>query len=201
MAAIELFGTRGYHATSMEDIAEEAGVTKPVLYQHFPSKRELYLELLESVGADLVEAVAGSVDRASPPHRQVLAGFVSYFRFVSRRTAAFQLLFGTGARGTDEFADVVARLEGAVADTLSGFIDAGTDDEHRRVLAYAIVGVAEVTARHWVASSGTGEAGHERLPLLDPGAGDVLAHRLADLMWAGLRGLPASAGKPSQAAT
>ena len=47
--ALELFAARGYHTTSMNDIAEAAGVTKPVLYQHFRSKRELYLELLEDV--------------------------------------------------------------------------------------------------------------------------------------------------------
>jgi AcrR family transcriptional regulator len=198
VAAIELFGTQGYHDTSMDDIAEEAGVTKPVLYQHFPSKRDLSLELLERVGNDLTAAVAATAGSEVLPNRRVLAGFLAYFRFVSEQTAAFQLLFGTGARGTDEFADVIRRMEDGMAEVISGLIEAGTDPEHRRMLAYAIVGVAEVTARHWVLtdSDATRPTG-QRLPQLDPAAGDLLAGRLADLMWAGLRGLPA--GDPTAA--
>ncbi|MGZ6966617.1 MAG: helix-turn-helix domain-containing protein, partial [Acidimicrobiia bacterium] len=47
--AVEVFGERGFHATSMDEVAEAAGVTKPVLYQHFPSKRALFRELLDDV--------------------------------------------------------------------------------------------------------------------------------------------------------
>ena len=72
--ALDRFGAQGYHDTSMEEIADGAGVTKPVLYQHFPSKRELYLELLETVGASLTAAVTSSASE-STPHQQLLAGF------------------------------------------------------------------------------------------------------------------------------
>ena len=51
--ALDAFAERGFHRTSMDDVAEAAGVTKPVLYQHFGSKRELYLELLDDVGRQL----------------------------------------------------------------------------------------------------------------------------------------------------
>ena len=69
--ALEVFAAQGFHATSMNDVAEAAGVTKPVLYQHFASKRRLYLELLEDVGAQLGDIIAKATSRAGGPHEQV----------------------------------------------------------------------------------------------------------------------------------
>jgi AcrR family transcriptional regulator len=189
VAATELFGAQGYHDTSMEDIADEAGVTKPVLYQHFPSKRDLYVELLQAVGRDLVTAVS-AVATESAPSKRVLAGFVVYFRFVSEHTSAFQLLFGTGARGNDEFADVIRGIEDEIAGIIASLLDVAAEVEHRRTLAYAIVGAAEVTARNWVVSARDADlSSGRRVPRLDPAEGDVLARQLADLMWGGLRRL------------
>ena len=188
--ALERFAANGFHETSMEEIADAAGVTKPVLYQHFGSKRTLYLELLETVGEELLHEVRARAAAETHPHQQVLAGFRAYFRFVCERTSAFQLLFGSGARQADEFADAVRTLEASVAATIASFIDADIDDEHREVLGYAIVGLGEVSARLWV--SRHQEAGY---PSLDPTEAEALAVRLADLVWAGLRGLP---GGPDQ---
>src|SRR5438477_8464270 len=95
--ALKVFADRGYHATSMNDIAEAAGVTKPVLYQHFRSKRALYLELLEDVGRRLQDAIEKATASAGGPREQVTAGFTAYFRFVADQRTAFQLLFGSGA--------------------------------------------------------------------------------------------------------
>ena len=67
----------------MEDVAEAAGVTKPVLYQHFSSKRDLYRELLDQVGNQLVDAVTTAVSAETGPRAQVEAGFAAYFRFVA----------------------------------------------------------------------------------------------------------------------
>lgn len=181
--ALGLFASGGFHGTSMEDIADAAGVTKPVLYQHFDSKQQLYLELMETVSGELLEAVTSSAAAQASPHQQVLAGFRAYFRFVRERTAAFQLLFGSGARTADEFAaEAIEKMEDHVAAMVAGFIEADVDPEHRGLLAYAIVGLAEVTGRRWVARAGSAP--------LDPEAGESLAARLADLVWAGLRGLP-----------
>ncbi|MFZ9232409.1 MAG: TetR/AcrR family transcriptional regulator, partial [Ilumatobacteraceae bacterium] len=55
--AMDVFAREGYHQTSMNDVAEAAGITKPVLYQHFSSKRELYLALIEEAGARLLTAI------------------------------------------------------------------------------------------------------------------------------------------------
>src|SRR3984957_7397152 len=92
--ALELFARRGYRATTMDDIAEAAGVTKPLVYQHFSSKRALYLELVDSIAQELVGAVRRAVAAAEGPRRQVELGFAAYFRLVISREAEFRLLYG-----------------------------------------------------------------------------------------------------------
>ena len=174
--ALEVFAATGFHQTSMEDVADAAGVTKPVLYQHFGSKRELYLELLEDVGGQMMAAVAKAVASARNPHQQVEAGFGAYFRFVEAHESAFRLLFGSGARRDEEFADAVRRVESSVADEIAVLIEADIDPDHRRLLAHGLVGLAEATSRQWVAT------GRE----VDT---DVLIRRTAQLAWAGLRGV------------
>lgn len=174
--ALEVFATQGFHATSMNDIAEAAGVTKPVLYQHFRSKRDLYLELLGDVGAALQERISKATASADGPRGQVEAGVSAYFRFVDEHRSAFTLLFGSGARRDSEFADAVRQVEAGIAEAVASLIDADLDEEHRRVLAYGVVGLAEGTSRHWVADGLD----------LDP---ERLARQVADLAWAGLRGV------------
>ena len=78
--ALEVFARQGFHATSMNEIADAAGVTKPVLYQHFTSKRGLYLELLSDVGNRLLEAIAKATANAGSPRAQVERGFAAYFQ-------------------------------------------------------------------------------------------------------------------------
>ena len=175
--AMKVFADRGYHTTSMNDLAEAAGVTKPVLYQHFRSKRALYLELLEDVGGQLREAIDRATTEAKSPREQVHAGFHAYFDFVATQHNAFQLLFGGGARRDEEFADAVRRVEVSIADSIAALIVVdGLDDDRRRLLAHGIVGVAEGTSRHWLANGMSGSA-------------DLLAEQVAALAWAGLRGV------------
>src|SRR5271169_1850160 len=92
--ALELFARRGYRAATMDDIAEAAGVTKPLVYQHFSSKRALYLELVESVSKELLAAIAEATAQAEGPRQQVELGFAAYFRMVVHKEAAFRLLYG-----------------------------------------------------------------------------------------------------------
>lgn len=208
--ALALFGRRGYHATSMDDIAEAAGVTKPVLYQHFRSKKGLYLELIDAVGADLAEEVSASATAEEDRQRRLLAGFRAYFRFVAERTDAFRLLFGSGARieaDTEAIGRVERRLSAAIAELIEADIDAG----HRELLATAIVGAAEVTSRRWVTAVDTAVSPTERgdtddlrgggLSCGGPSCGalsdgDLLAQRLSDMVWAGLRSLPGARDDP-----
>jgi AcrR family transcriptional regulator len=175
--ALRVFAQRGYHTTSMNDLAEAAGVTKPVLYQHFRSKRALYLELLEDVGGQLRDEIDKATTEAGTPREQVHAGFRAYFEFVAEQQQAFQLLFGGGARRDEQFADAVRSVEVSIADSIAALIVVdGLDDDRRRLLAHGIVGVAEGTSRHWLANGVTGSA-------------EVLAEQVAALAWAGLRGV------------
>jgi AcrR family transcriptional regulator len=172
--ALTLFSERGMHGTSMDDIAEAAGVTKPVLYQHFRSKRALFLELLDEVGHTLLDAIAAATTGATTPREQVETGLTAYFQFVADHHASFVLLFGDGSRRDEEFAAAVNRVEEQIADFVAALINAGLEDDHRQLLAHAIVGMAENASRRWVAS-GAAEPAH------------VAAARVADLAWAGLR--------------
>ncbi len=174
--ALDCFAARGFHATSMDEIAEAAGVTKPVLYQHFTSKRRLYLELLDDVGGQLMEAIADATAGASGPHAQVEAGFEAYVAFMTGRRQAFPLLFGSGARRDPEFADAVRKVEESIAEAIAELIAADVDAAHRRVLATAIIGMAEGVLRHWISDGST----------VPP---EVLVHQMSDLAWAGLRGV------------
>ncbi|HZD66579.1 MAG TPA: TetR/AcrR family transcriptional regulator [Acidimicrobiales bacterium] len=175
--ALVAFADRSFHTVSMDEVAEAAGVTKPVLYQHFGSKRALYLELLEDVGARLSQAITEATLAASGPHGRVEAGFRAYFQFVQAQEAAFRLLFGGGARRDREFRQAVREVENGIASTVAAQIDADIDDDHRRLLAHGVVGLAESTCRHWLGSV-------PRHP-----SPDVLAKRIGDMAWAGLRGV------------
>ncbi len=174
--AVDEFGTNGYHLTTMNQLADAAGVTKPVLYQHFPSKRELFLAVLDDVGerlrASIVEAAA-----ACSPREQVEAGFRAYFGFFADHPAAFAVLFGDAARTDAAFAAVSHQVEQTLAESIAQLIVIGTDADDRRTLAFGIVGLAEGTCRRWVRRGRDVSSEH-------------LARRMADLVWFGLRGQP-----------
>ena len=183
--AVDVFAEKGFHGTSMDEVAEAAGVTKPVLYQHFDSKRELYLELLEDVGSHLVAGVTAAVGAAAGPRQQVEAGFEAYFEFVTEQTNAFRLLFGSGGRRDEEFNDAVRRVEDVMAAAVAALIETDISADHRQLLGYGIVGLAEVTSRHWASSEGA-EAMDEPQRAAEAAR---LARRVSELAWAGLRGV------------
>jgi len=174
--ALEAFAQEGFHGTSMNDVAEAAGVTKPVLYQHFASKRELYLALLAEVGHRLLDAIAKATAEAAGPREQVIRGFTAYFRWVADDHASFTLLFGSGARRDEEFAEAVRHVERSIADVVTPLIAADIDPGHQRLLAFGVVGLAEGASRRLVAAGAD----------FDP---ELVARQLADLAWAGLRGV------------
>src|SRR5688572_31594646 len=89
-AAQQVFVERGYHAAAMDEIAERAGVSKPVLYQHFPGKLELYLALLEQHSEALVEKQRAALQSTDDNWQRVVASFKAYFDFVSGEGGAFR---------------------------------------------------------------------------------------------------------------
>jgi AcrR family transcriptional regulator len=175
------FSEQGFHATSMDEIAEAAGVTKPVLYQHFPSKRALYVELLEETGRQLLSLLAEATGRAATGRERVELGFRAYFRFAVGDRASFRLLFGTSIRNDPEFARIVEEILQAVAETVSTLIEIPTtDNQQRMILANALIGMGESVSRRAL-------QGPERE--VD---GDQLAHWIAEFAWFGLRGVRVS---------
>lgn len=177
--ACQVFADRGFHATSMDDVAARAGVTKPVLYQHFPSKRALFLELLDDLGRQLLGELAVATGAAHTGRERVEEGFAAYFRFVTGNPAAFQVLFGATVRNDPEFTEVVERVLDDAADAITRLIEIEGTAEHRRVLAHALIGVAEATSRDALTDDGAG---------LDPA---LLARWVSELIWFGLRGVRA----------
>jgi len=175
--ACSLFARSGFHDTSMDDIAEGAGVTKPVLYQHFPSKKALYGELLEDTGRRLLDHLARATSRATSGRERVEAGFRAYFQFAVGDRSSFRLLFGASIRSDPDFARTVDGVLRAAADTISDLIEIPASDEQRRVLASALVGMAEAVGRRALTE-----------PAVD---GDELAKWIAELAWFGLRGVRA----------
>lgn len=174
--ALDVFSTAGFHGASMNDVAVAAGVTKPVLYQHFDSKRELYQALLEEVGNRLLEAIAKATAEATDGRSQTELGFRAYFRWVSDDHDAFRLLFGPGTSSDQEFSRAIARITAESANAIAPLIAVDIDPGHRRTLAHALVGLAEGASRRLV------ELGHE----FDP---DEIAREVSALAWAGLRAL------------
>jgi AcrR family transcriptional regulator len=177
--ALDAFDERGYHGTSMHDVAEAAGVTKPVLYQHFTSKRALYAQLVDDLGETLEQEIVSAVSQAEGPRQQVEAGFRAYFRWAVGQGTAFRVLFAERNRSDRELAAAVARVEATVADRVASFIDIDElSDDERHVLAYGVVGLAEATSRHWL-----------RLGLGEGADADAFADQVAQLAWSGLRGV------------
>jgi AcrR family transcriptional regulator len=177
--ARDVFAEGGFLATSMDDVALRAGVTKPVLYQHFPSKRALYTELLQDTGTQMLEALEAATKNAPSGRERVEAGFAAYFRFVIGNRSAFRLLFGASMRNDAEFSRIAEATIAAAVEAVSPLIDIPTSPEQRTVLANALVGMAESVSRRAVHDPDA-EADAERL-----------ARWVAEMAWFGLRGVRA----------
>jgi AcrR family transcriptional regulator len=125
-----------------------------VLYQHFPSKRALFMELLDDLGHQLLDELAVATGAAPTGRDRVEEGFAAYFRFVTGNEAAFRVLFGAPARNDAEFADIVERVLDETAEAISQLIEIEGTPAHRRVLAHALIGVAEATSRDALTDDG-----------------------------------------------
>ena len=114
-AALDVFVERGYHAASMDDIADEAGVSKPVLYQHFPSKLELYLALLDSSVDTIVAGVNDALAATEDNKARVQATVDVLYSYVSKSEAAFRLVFESDLTSDPSVRDRIDRMTVATA--------------------------------------------------------------------------------------
>jgi len=174
--AIEVFGRAGYYGASMNDIADAAGVTKPVLYQHFDSKSDLYRALIKEVGSRMLGAIAQASANAASGREQTTLGYQAYFRWVADRNHEFMLLFGGSTRLDAEFSEQIRQITDQTAAAIAPLIAVDIDPEHRNTIAHALIGLAEGASRRLV---GLGTD-------FDP---DVISAEVSALAWAGLRAI------------
>lgn len=156
-AATGAFVRYGYHAAAMDDIAERAGVSKPVLYQHFPGKMDLYLAVLDEQVAVLTGVVRQALSTTEDNQERIRNVLSAYFDFVDGAAeggdaGAFRLLFESDLSADPE---VRARVEqstdltvAAVAATVRA--DTGLPPDQAHLLGVALIGAAQVTARWWL---------------------------------------------------
>jgi AcrR family transcriptional regulator len=154
-AAQDVFAANGYHAAAMDEIAERAGVSKPVLYQHFPGKLELYMALLQTHADELINRVTDAMESTTDNKLRVNAAVGAYFDFVDSEGEAFRLVFQSDIRGEPVVQETIERTTAACVAAITAAItaDAGLDEERARLLAVGLVGASQVTAQSWLASN------------------------------------------------
>ncbi|MEV7025651.1 TetR/AcrR family transcriptional regulator [Kitasatospora sp. NPDC093558] len=178
-AAQEVFVAQGYHAAAMDDIADRAGVSKPVLYQHFPGKLELYLALLDKHCDALVESTREALSTTTDNKLRVAATMEAYFNYVSSESGAFRLVFESDLTNEPAVRERVERASEASATLVSKVIQEDTElpESESKLLAAGVCGLAQITARYWL-SQGL------EIPR------DEAVRLVASLAWRGLKGFP-----------
>ena len=179
-AAKEVFTSKGYHAAAMDDIAEAAGVSKPVLYQHFPSKLDLYLALLDSSCERLVEIVTEALASTDHNADRVVATMGAFYEFVSSSAGEFRFVFESDLTGEGRVQQRLWRVNDEIADAIAAVIseDTALPGAESKLLAISLVGIAQVSARYWVSGDSA------KIPL------DEAKQLVSSLAWRGISGFP-----------
>ena len=178
-AALEVFTAAGYHSAAMDEIADRAGVSKPVLYQHFPSKLDLYLAVLDvhidSLVFEIQKAISSTPDNA----KRVRATVLAYFNFIEQEGEAFRLLFESDMSVEPQVRERLNRMTYDCAAAVSAVIsnDTGLPQEASMLLGVGMIGYAQVMARHWLERDSK---------LTRQQAVDIVEN----LMWRGISGFP-----------
>ena len=181
-AASEVFTSKGYHAAAMDDIADAAGVSKPVLYQHFPSKLDLYLALLDQSCDRLVEIVEEALSSNEDNADRVVATVAAFYEFVSSESGEFRFVFESDLTGDGAVQQRLSRVNDEISDAIAEVIaeDTSLPAQQAKLLAVSLVGIAQVSARYWI-SGGT-----STITL------DEAKQLVSSLAWRGISGFPLS---------
>ncbi len=182
-SALEVFVAQGYHAAAMDDIAERAGVSKPVLYQHFPGKLELYLALLDAACDQVIANCRHALASTHDNKTRVAAAMAAFYSYVADERGAFRLVFESDLTSEKSVRVHVERVTSECAAMIADVIhdDTGLPAEQSHLLAVSLVGMAQVSARFWVSESG-GRSG--RLTQAEA------IELVSGLAWRGIRGYP-----------
>ncbi|GAA0980067.1 putative HTH-type transcriptional regulator TtgW [Nocardioides aquaticus] len=178
-AALGVFVAQGFHAAAMDDIADRAGVSKPVLYQHFPGKLELYLALLDTSCDAIISGCREALEATQDNKQRVAATVDAFYTYVAHDAGAFRLVFESDLTNEPAVREQVDRVTADCATMIAAVIadDTGLPAGASRLLAVSLVGMAQVSARFWLTEAG----GLER---------QEAAALVAGLAWRGIRGYP-----------
>ncbi|CAB4546289.1 MAG: TetR family transcriptional regulator [Actinobacteria bacterium] len=181
VAALEVFTVAGYHSAAMDEIADRAKVSKPVLYQHFPSKLELYLAVLDLHIDSLVFAIQKAIAANRENSARVAATVEAYFGFIDSEGEAFRLLFESDMSVEPQVRERLNRMTYDCAAAVSAVIsiDTGLGKEESMMLAVGIIGTVQTSARHWLDRDGK----------IDRRRATEL---VMNLIWRGISGFPKS---------
>jgi AcrR family transcriptional regulator len=182
-AALEVFVAQGYHAAAMDDIAERAGVSKPVLYQHFPGKLELYLAILDTACDAMIASCRRALESTQDNKQRVAAAMDAFYDYVAHDTGAFRLVFESDLTNEPAVRDHIDRVTTECADLITSVIqdDTGLPPDASRLLSVSLVGMAQVSARFWLTDTERGLTGLPR---------DQAVALVSGLAWRGIRGYP-----------
>ena len=181
VAALEVFTASGYHSAAMDEIADRAKVSKPVLYQHFPSKLDLYLAVLDLHIDSLVFAIQKAIASNRENSARVAATVEAYFGFIDSEGEAFRLLFESDMNLEPQVRERLNRMTYDCAAAVSAVIsiDTGLGKEESMMLAVGIISTVQTTARHWLDRDG--KIDRKRATEL-----------VMNLIWRGISGFPKS---------
>jgi AcrR family transcriptional regulator len=119
--ATDAFAERGYHATSVGEIAATAGITKPVLYDHFDSKQGLFVELMEKARDELTARGAEAMSREAPVEQRVRSAVDAFFAYVEERPAAARVLL-TIPKGEAELVEATRDVQAEATARLAALL-------------------------------------------------------------------------------
>jgi AcrR family transcriptional regulator len=168
-----VFSERGVAAASMEEIAERAGITKPVLYDHFGSKDGLLAAVVLRSGEELAAATLQAVNSASGPEDALASGLRAYFRFIERRRASWLSLLAEAGVPGSAAAAALEQVRDGQAELIATLMSADVPDcdlPRARLYAQVVVGASE----RLVTRPGT-----------EHSSVDVLTRHMMDVIWAG----------------
>jgi len=150
--ASDLFVDRGFHAAGMDEIADRAGVSKPVLYQHFSSKLDLYLAVLQQHVDILVAGVRQALRTTTDNRQRLRAAVQAFFDFIEHDSQGYRLIFENDYVNEPQVAAQVKVATEACTDAVFDLIssDSGLDPHRARMIAVGLVGISVDCARYWL---------------------------------------------------
>lgn len=149
-----VFAQSGYFGATMDDVARAAGVTKPILYQHFASKKALYLALVDEAMLEITRAVWDATEDQHDAWQMAANGLRAYFDYVKNHPDSFQILF-SDAQAEEDISDRVDAIRLLIAERVAQLVTNSilanwNDEKQIRMVATGIVGMAEMVGRDWV---------------------------------------------------